>query len=57
MTCIKCGGRLGSFDFTNIKKCGLCYEHDLSPVHVLQDRVDVLEPRPQTIRYIYIYIQ
>ncbi|XP_060075126.1 uncharacterized protein LOC132554823 isoform X2 [Ylistrum balloti] len=41
--CPKCGGRLGSFNFTKTVKCA-CAEFTVPPVHILQGRVDLITP-------------
>ncbi|XP_033725922.1 uncharacterized protein LOC117315705 isoform X1 [Pecten maximus] len=40
LLCPKCGGRLGSFDFTKTMKCA-CGESTAPPIHISQCRVDL----------------
>lgn len=41
LSCTKCKGRLGSFNFIKTLSCADCHQHTLPPVHILKDRVDV----------------
>lgn len=41
LSCTKCKGRLGSFNFIKTLSCPDCHQHTLPPVHILKDRVDV----------------
>lgn len=50
VNCEKCGGRLGSFDFTNIKLCQLCGGHDVSAVHIQKNRVDLMTHVPMAAK-------
>ncbi|KAL8620962.1 hypothetical protein ACOMHN_044109 [Nucella lapillus] len=47
ITCPKCQGRLGSFDFVRTNRRCACRRSVLPPIHLLRDRVDVL-PSPQS---------
>ncbi|XP_060565094.1 E3 ubiquitin-protein ligase RNF180-like [Ruditapes philippinarum] len=44
LLCVKCNGRLGSFDFVYKKVCK-CLQHPIPLVHLLKDRIDVIETR------------
>lgn len=41
LSCTKCKGRLGSFNFIKTLSCPDCHQHTLPSVHILKDRVDV----------------
>lgn len=47
LLCQKCKGRLGSFDFVGQKYCS-CKQHTVPAVHLLKNRIDVVQKRHQT---------
>ncbi|XP_076445253.1 uncharacterized protein LOC143283088 [Babylonia areolata] len=44
ITCPKCQGRLGSFDFLRTNRKCSCRQAALPPIHLLRDRVDLQSP-------------
>ncbi|XP_053377126.1 uncharacterized protein LOC123529898 [Mercenaria mercenaria] len=44
LLCLKCKGRLGSFDFVNQKSC-TCQQHTIPVAHLLTNRIDHVQKR------------